>query len=179
MRRDATEVDFYEGLIRKTAAIYSPRIQEDYEDIVQILRVKVWRALLVYDGSRSRLPIERYVFSCVTNQIKDLLKRKRRQEVFLGAIREDFADEFAEAYLSVGHDQVYADVERELPVIPNTLTLTERQVIVRLYENAGHHQIAVELELTRGEMAATVRSIREKMGDWRPTGVEQPVAVAA
>lgn len=175
MRPKPCEVDFYEGLVRKTAARYASRIQEDYEDIASILRVKVWRALLAYDPARSSLPVERYVFSCVANQVKDLLKRKRRNEVYIADMvtttvdGDELRDSFEQDHLSVDHDVVYADVEREPPVIPSTLSRLERRVVVALYLDANQRKAAAELGLTRSEMEGAVESIRTKMADWRPT----------
>lgn len=163
-----TEIPYYEGLIRKTAAMCAPRVQEDYEDIVSIFRVKVWRALLTYNPERSTMTIERYVFSCVKNQEKDLLKRKRRQEVFCDVMPDVDA---------VDHDEVFEDVERELPLIPSTLSLLERQVIVRLYMDVSQREIAEALRLTKADMERTMRSIRDKMADWRPGA--QPALQAA
>lgn len=178
------EITFYEGLIRKTAAIYAPRIQEEYEDIVSILRIKAWRALVAYDPERSTQQVEKFVFSCVTNQVKDLLKRKRRHEVYLADMPrtsvdgDELADGVDQRYLSVSDEIVYADVERELPLIPSTLTGVERDILVRLYLDANQRDIALELGLSRADMVRSVRSIRLKMADWQPSSV-QPVAVAA
>jgi RNA polymerase sigma factor (sigma-70 family) len=171
---NAHEIGFYEGLIRKTAAIYTPRVDDDYDDVLAVLRVKVWRSLAAYDPSRSRLPVERYVFSCVANQVKDLLKRKRRTEVYISDMSrttvsgEELGDAFAQDYMSVGHDQVYADVEAELFEIPDTLTELEREIVVRLYLDSNHRRIAVELSLTRKEMDETVESIRLKLAERFP-----------
>jgi DNA-directed RNA polymerase specialized sigma24 family protein len=176
---DANEITFYEGLIRKTAAIYAPRVDDDYDDVLAVLRVKVWRALLAYDPTRSRLPVERYVFSCVVNQVKDLLKRKRRHEMFISDMGEttvtgdDLGDAFAQDYMSVGHDQVYADVEAETLEIPATLTPLEREVVVRLCLDASHHSATIVLQLTRSQLETTVESIRTKMTEWRATARER------
>jgi RNA polymerase sigma factor (sigma-70 family) len=177
-----SDIAFYEGLIRKTAAIYASRIQEDYEDIVQILRVKVWRSLAAYDPARSRLPVERYVFSCVANQVKDLLKRKRRHEVSIEDLSQtsvdgdDVVPGYVQEFLSVGHDEVYGEVEAELPEFPLTLSELEREIVVRLYLDANHRRIAVELKLTRTEIDRTVDSIRVKMADQYPAVERQPLA---
>ena len=168
-----TEILHYEGLIRKTAAMCAPRVQEEYEDIVSIFRIKVWRALGTFDPSRSTMTVQAYVFSCVKNQEKDLLKRKRRQEVLMA----DSAAELAGQVTS--EDDVYAEVERELPVIPSTLTGLERQVIVRLYLDETQRDIAVGFGMTRSEMERVVRSIRTKMADWKPSPAPASVLQAA
>ena len=60
--------------------MYAPHVQEEYEDIVSVLRIKVWRALCAFDPARSSMPVQRYVFSCVKNQAKDLVKKRRRTQ---------------------------------------------------------------------------------------------------
>lgn len=165
-----TEIPYYEGLIRKTASMCAPKVQEEYEDIVSIFRVKVWRALGTYDPSRSTMTVQAYVFSCVKNQEKDLLKRKRRQEVFFDEVPD---------VSRLDHHDVYGDVEREQPVIPSTLTAVEREVIVRLHMDYSQRDIAATLGLTRSEMERVVRSIRVKMADWRPSVVEERQLQAA
>lgn len=158
-----TEVAFYEGLVRKTAALYAPHVQEDYEDIVSIFRIKVWRALEAFDPARSRMPIESYVFGCVKNQGKDLLRRKRRQEVAVADV--------AEFPLALSEECVYGEVRQQPPVIPSTLTAVERAVLVCLYAGRSQREAASELVLKRSEMERVMRSIRVKMADWRPTAV--------
>lgn len=162
----STDIAFYEGLVRKTAAMIAPAVQEDYEDIVAILRIKVWRALVAFDPSRARLPVERYVFMCVTNQKKDLLKRKRRHEVPL--------DE--EYDVRVDGDVVYSDVEDDVtPVIPCTLSAFERELVARLYLGYTERQAGQLLGLTRSQMERALDGVRVKMADWRPT-VPAPAA---
>jgi RNA polymerase sigma factor (sigma-70 family) len=174
----ATEIGFYEGLIRKTAAIYAPRIQEDYDDILSILRIKVWRALDSYDPGRSHMPVERYVFACLRNQIKDLLKRKRRHEVGL----QDAVEELREnAAVIVSADDVYADVEREpalIPLIPTTLTGVERDALVHLYVGASEGEVALLIGCTRPQLRGIIVALRIKLADWQPSRFE-PVPVAA
>jgi RNA polymerase sigma factor (sigma-70 family) len=168
-----TDISFYEGLIRKTAAMYAFYIEEDYEDIVSILRIKVWRALQSYDPARSTMPVKRYVFSCMKNQVKDLMKRRRRREVFFDDVTGNVYEP------AVTADSVYADVEAELPVIPCTLTQLEREVILRLYTECSQRETAVLLGLSRAEMERTMKGIRTKMADWRPATDTARAAVAA
>ena len=72
------------------------------------------------------------MFSCVKNQEKDLLKRRRRGEVFFADVLgdapsgEEHVDRFEGRYLAVDADVVYEEVERELPLIPSTLSELER-----------------------------------------------------
>lgn len=165
---EPTEIAFYEGLVRKTASLVAPYVQEEYDDIVAILRIKVWRALEAFDPARARQPIQGYVFMCVTNQKKDLLKRKRRQEVPLG---DDYD-------VTVDSDQVYADVEDVAPVIPSTLTGFERRVVALLYVGYTERQAARELGVTRTILERSLDEVRTKMADWRPP-TEAPAALIA
>lgn len=177
-RYKPTEIPYYEGLIRRTAAMCAPRVEVEYEDILAIFRIKVWRALEAFDSTRSRMPVERYVFSCVKNQEKDILKRKRRGELYVEDVSAADA-RFEENYLAVEEEDVFADVERELPLIPSTLTLVERQVIVHLYSDLTQRETALMLDLGRSEMERTMRSIRAKMADWRPGSTPERALEAA
>jgi RNA polymerase sigma factor (sigma-70 family) len=178
-----SEIAYYEGLIHKTASMCAPRVQEEYEDIVAIFRIKVWRALEAYDPSRSTVPVRRYVFSCVKNQEKDLLKRKRRNEVSLDAmigLDDELAhDSFECAYLAVSVEVTYAEVERELPLLPSTLSSREREVLLCLYTGLSQRETAVRLVLRVTDVERAVKGIRSKMADWRPGAVTIPNDVNA
>lgn len=165
----ATEIVFYEGLVRKTAGMIAPLVQEEYEDIVAILRIKVWRALEAYDPSRARQPVERYVFMCLTNQKKDLLKRKRRMEVPLDDGYE----------VRVDPDVVYGDVEDVTPVIPSTLGPLERELVAWLYLGYTERQAAQLLGLTRPAVERALEMVRVKMADWRPETLEAVPCLAS
>lgn len=180
MKPSPHQVEYYEGLVRKTAAMTVPLVEDEYEDIVQVLRVKCWRALCAYDPSRSKLPVERYVFSCMRNQVKDLLKRKRRNLLYIEDQKSTQAgdvstDHFEAAYLV--DERSFDGVEAELPLIPCTLSDLERQVLALLYADYTQVETALRLGVPRNEVERAVRSIRSKMADWRP-GVTAAVVVA-
>ena len=124
--------------------------------------MKVWRALEAFDSSRSRLSVERYVCSCVKNQEKDLLKRRRRGEVFFADVLGDapsgaeHVDRFEGQYLAVDAEVVYEEVEQELPLIPSTLTELEREVVALLY-----------LDFTRREAQRRSACRAPKWSGWR------------
>jgi RNA polymerase sigma factor (sigma-70 family) len=80
---DPYTVEFYEGLCRKTASRYFPYVEESYEDIVQLLRIKSWQALKSFDPTKARQPVEGYVFQCLVNRCKDLLRKKKRNELYI------------------------------------------------------------------------------------------------
>lgn len=176
-RRDPHRVEFYEGLVRKTASRYVGIVQEDYEDLCQILRLKCWRALESFDPAKASQPVQGYVFSCVRNQVKDLLKRKRRNDLYI----EDIApkgkidgevglrDSFEARYLRSDEERAFAEVLGDTPLIPSTLTTRERTVLVCLYLEYGHTDIAESLDLTKRDVSRAVKGIREKMADWKPS----------
>lgn len=178
-----TEIPYYEGLIRTTASMCAPHVEVEYEDIVSIFRIKVWRALDAFDATRSTMTVQRYVFSCLKNQEKDLIKRKRRRELYIEDLRRGThsdvePDAFEEEYLAIADDG-YDEVERELPVIPSTLTRLECMVIVHLYAGLSQRETAVDLGLSRSEMERIVRSIRERMADWKPSSLMPERALEA
>lgn len=164
------DIDFYEGLVHATAAIYAPKVEVEFDDFCQLLRVKAWRALELFDPARSKMPVERYVFMCVKNKVKDLLDLRRRGEVYIEDQRHELTalDRFEERYLSVDHEHTYGVVDEGKPLIPSTLTVIERQVITLLYRDHTQAEAARKLGLRRSEMERTMRSIRLKMADWRP-----------
>lgn len=173
----------YEGLIFKTAQMHAHAIEEDQEDVRQILRIKVWRGLLAYDQSRSGMSRDRWIFMVLTNQVKDLKKRKRRGELHIediartpssdyGSARNTVGarDAFDERYLSTDHEQVYGDVEDDDFVMPSTLTQLERRIVTLLYRDYKQTEAARQLGLETREVERAVRSIREKLADWNPGG---------
>lgn len=174
-----TDISFYEGLCRKTASLYVGFVQEDYDDIVQVLRITVWRANVSYDRSRSKMTRERYIFMCVKNRCKDLVRKRHRPEVFLEdlAPHEDSPVEWM-LQLATSHEQTFGDVEDEL-TMPSTLTATERHIIGLLYADRTQKETAAALGLTRAEMERAVKVIRQKMADWRPGPSALPAAMPA
>lgn len=189
----------YEGLVRKTAALYVGVVEEDFDDLCQIFRIKAWKALLAFDPARSRTGRDRWVFSCIKNQAKDLLppKRARRDWLFiediapisnstenygngtLGGAREH--DSFYARYLGVTAEEVFGSIEEDVALVPSTLTPTERNVVALLYIGCDYGEIASRTDLERKKVATVVRRIREKMEDWRPNSSpsEEPVLPVA
>lgn len=185
-----TESDLgrYEGLVRKTAGIYAPRIGEEYEDFCQILRLKVYEALLSYDPSRSKLSERNYVFSCVLNRVKDFQRKEkvRKEQGFArpvliedvaptnghhdtgGADEGQLRDRFEHEYLSTDPDLIVETLAPEVPTIPSTLDRQERRVIVLLYTGWKQVEIGQLLGLNRSQIIRVVGQIRTKMADWDP-----------
>lgn len=181
-----TDIADFEGLVFRTAQMYAPYIQEDEEDIRQVLRIKVWRALSAYDDTKATQSVERFVFSCVKNQVKDLLKKKKRPEDFIedkAPADEPMRREGWELrHLSADPDQVFATVEEEGLPLPSTLTSLERQVAVLLVADYNQTEVAKLLGVTRQKVRAAHAQVKVKMADWNPGVMErdaEALAVAA
>lgn len=195
----------YEGLIFRTAQKLRepltlvidgerktlPAVTMEQEDVEQILRLKLWRALRAFKPDRirkrgeTRIEAEnRYVFMCLTDQGKDLRKRKRTNDLHL----EDLApadmdgpssgvqsrDRFEQRYLSSSEDSVYGHIEDEGLVLPSTLNELEVQVVVLLTGDWKQAEVARRLSIERREMEKVMRSIRLKLADWKPSGPLEP-----
>lgn len=194
MMQTADDIGHYEGLVHSTAVRYAPILaDEELDDIKQLLRIKVWKSRLAYSPSRvtqaTERAEERWVFSCLANYVKDLLKQQSRlnerrgggqvyiEDQSTGGSSQQRLDRFELANgLVVDDDQVYAVVEEEKVELPSTLTLLEQRIVALLLLG----------EFTQPEMAALLgvsvqrvkkgqAAIREKMLDWRPSA---PLAVA-
>ena len=74
----------YEGLVRATAARYVGKVEAmDFDDICSVLRIKVWQALVKFDPAKCRTNEEGFVFMCVRNRCKDLVKRQKPERWWL------------------------------------------------------------------------------------------------
>lgn len=173
-RTNTRSVTRYEGLIFKTARRIVDVVEEDLEDIQQILRLKAWQALNSYNPARSRLSQDAYVFACLMNQKKDILKRKRLDvafniEVLAGDESLPRRERFEMHYLALESDTAYVEIEAEIPLIPSTLTRLERTIVVYLYTERTPTETARALGLKRIEMEECMGSIRTKFADWAPS----------
>lgn len=181
----------YEGLIHSTAARYAPILDEhDFEDVQQVLRLKVWKALEAFDPSRSSKPEQSWVFSCVTNQVKDLLKASSRRNDARGgrqlyvederwmpgnADRAPDSTKFDMDHFSMTEDEAFQAVLEERVKLPSTLTEFEKQVIALLMLDLNQTEIARTLGATRTKVRLAHAEIKAKMADWRPSSAERAV----
>lgn len=180
------DIRHYEGLVRATAGRYEKRLSGgamDFEDICAVLRIKIWKALADYDPAK-KPNRDKYVFMCLTNHVKDLLKIKSRHPEALyvedvaptvngnGAIR----DAFELRYLSADEDNAFMAVLDEPPNLPNTLTQNERHVLVLMYHEYKLVEIGPVLGLSLSQVKSCAKGLREKMADWEPSAPQQPVA---
>lgn len=167
----------YEGLVFSTSRMYEGILRVEMEDLQQVLRLRVWLALEAFDPGRSAATEESFVFTCVRNQIKDLMKARRRRDSLATEVYiEDVApadhavefggirDRFEHKHLSDALDDVHADEV----LLPATLVRAERHVIALLYVGYSQTEVAGLLNVPPREVWGHMTSIRRKMEDWRP-----------
>lgn len=182
----------YEGLVIKTSSMYVGILKRyDFEDICQVLRVKVWKSLLRFEPGRyppERVEMARdsFIFGCVRNEVKDLVKRNKEQPLLIEDIAPSRSsqtqgprDAFEQQYLQVRSEEVFGEVEDSDPLVPNTLNHNERLVLLCMYLGYSQPEIAIRIGLERRKVATAVRNIRKKMQDWAPQTAEEQFAEAA
>lgn len=167
------QVARYEALIHVHASRVVGLVDDDFEDVVQAYRIKVWQALTSFNPAKwARHPAEeaerRYVFMCLKNAEKDALKKRRRPESFLEDMTPIEGDTTT-VMGSVDHDDVYGEVDEGRAQLPNTLTLLELHVVVLLYRDYSQAEARRQLGIEKREMERTMRSVRTKLADWSPT----------
>lgn len=176
-----------EGLIYTTARRIEGVVELPFDDIKSELRIKAWKALKKYDSDRSGVPVEVYVYYAVMNRKKDILrddKGQKRTVVYIDDMthgqndRDDSDSRNDFRYFSLGSETVYADVEREIPLIPSTLTDVEKHVLVMLYDGFTILDIQRQVGIKRQEVKDAVAQIQIKFSDWRPDGIEQQLQAA-
>lgn len=173
----AAQLPDYEGLIFRTAAIIEPHVELEMDDIRQRMRIKAWRALSTYDPAKAKQSVAAYVFQCVKNEQKDIVKQKRRHELHIEGLKGDDEDDnvrkFEGRYMSITAEETFAEVEEEQPELPSTLTELERQVIHMLCEGWLQTEIRSHFSLSVRSLYSLLASIRVKMADWRPSSSER------
>jgi RNA polymerase sigma factor (sigma-70 family) len=167
-------VEDFEGLVFTTARMIAGQCREDEDDIRQLLRVKVWQALRSYDPQLAKQPVEKYVFMCMRNKVKDLVKLKPYGEVFIEDQSHTDAgrERWELRHLSATAEQVFHDVEEERPPLPSTLTELERRVALLLYADYNQTEVARLLGVGRKKVRTAHANIVIKMADWRPSTEE-------
>lgn len=175
----------YEGLVHVTARMYAKSCGMEPDDLAQLLWLKIWQTRSKFDPRRSGLPEERYVYGCVKNRVKDLIRDYVRQCRREGppslpmAVGESDADmwvggmvvyreRFEERYLSTGSDEVFGEIEEGPFVLPATITQEEAQVIVLLMRGYTQKDIAEAMALPRKRVKRHQEAIEAKLCDWAP-----------
>jgi hypothetical protein len=64
------------------------------------------------------MPRERYVCSCLKNQAKDLVKRKRRNELYIEDVSADSREAFEGRYLHADETQTFGSVDEGEVLLP-------------------------------------------------------------
>lgn len=179
--------------MRRVAGEVAPVAEDDFDDICQFFRVKVWKILDAFDPSRVKTTskytpaeqLERFVYACLQNAKKDVLKKKRHGVLFI----EDLApleleegtngvrDRFELRYLSI--EDAFVEAHREPPLIPSTLNQLERQVVLLTFLDFEPAEIALAIGVTRKKVWSMMKGIREKMADWAPGSADEQVPLAA
>lgn len=186
---DSNVIRRYEGVVRTTASMTVERCEEEFDDICQQYRYKVWKALLSFDPSKvtnnkpdpmGRTPLDKYVFACIKNQQKDLEKRPKNGHRV--SYIEDQGESFEKDSLSVSDDAMFTAIEEVAPLIPSTLNARERKIVTLLYLDFDNGEIGEQLGISRKSVATIIRGIRLKLADWAPPGwtpsAKAPASVA-
>lgn len=176
----------YEGLIYATAARYADILDDDIEDIQQLLRIKVWQARRAFDPARATQTEEKFVFSCVANRVKDMLKAQSRVNakregrlLYTEEVSGSNPERFEREYFAVEDEVVYAEVEEDGAELPSSLDMMERSVATLLLLDLSQNEIAAVLHVTRARVRSVQSSIRVKMADWAPVPEQPELRIAA
>jgi DNA-directed RNA polymerase specialized sigma24 family protein len=191
------DIRYYEGLVARTATMYVGILRVEREDLEQVLRFTIWRALEGYSATRwnsqehdakGRSARERFAFYCMRNQVKDLLKARVRRDTAkpdwmgdsIAGVREVYLEDAAceraggaagglrDRFEGKYLSQAPGDRYEDEVLLPATLTGDERQVVVLLYLDFSQAEIARLLGVRPRDIGGRVASLRLKMADWRP-----------
>lgn len=172
----------YEGLVKGTIEHWGLPPGQEYEDVQQILRMKVVEALQKYDPSKG-LARKNFVFGCVVNRMRDLHRKKVVPEVSWEAITDEQPGQETTRVshlerklgLEVTEGEVYGHVWDDDPFdLPSTLTERERVMAEGLMEGATPGEIMEEHNMTRQQWMQGLRSLKTKMADWAPPDNQEP-----
>ncbi len=207
---DSTLLSHYEGLVRTTSSRYVEKTTWDFDDLCQIFRIKAWKALLAWDPTHPRIQRkikagkteeelrDAFVFMCILNQGKDLVKRRKPENdpLFI----EDLAhnsqgksglfdsregtkrDWFESQYLCADESEVFEAIVGESQQLPDEvfdLSPDERQVLVCMYLQYSQPEIAMRLGMKPKKVSAAVKVIKQTFSHLKPTAELELAQVAA
>lgn len=183
--REASDIAAYEGLVFKTAEMFSAMVGLEREDMQQELRIKIIKAKRTFDPRRSKMTERAYIFSCVTNLVKDLKKHAARrsgirvEHIEDHVVKDDTAYErlslsasFEFRYMHVTEAEAYRLLEAF--TMPATVTAEESRIAAFLVMGYDHQEVADLLGVAKTQVTASVKNVREKLADWRPDKPEGP-----
>lgn len=186
------KADRYEALVHTTAGRWDTQIDLPFDDVKQELRVVAWKAQGAFDPSKVRggfeevgLAQDRFVFSCLRNKIKDLVRdsyaRKRRATVVYiedvshppnrgpGAEQDHAqADAWELRHLSINDEEVYAPVIDGVYMVPPGVTEFEGEVLLLLMLDFSQIEIANRLRVSVHRIRSARGRLVEKMRGWEP-----------
>jgi RNA polymerase sigma factor (sigma-70 family) len=161
---------YYEGLVCATARRCAAFSEDDAEDIAQLVRVKVWKALRAYDPAQCRTTRDKYVFMCVRDRAKDVVKKKKRGDLHIEDLRHTpnvdnaLNEAFDARYLCSSRDDNYAFIEDDDTDILDDLDELERSIVALMMTGDFiHTELADALGVTRAEVERAMKSIRRKL----------------
>ncbi len=174
----------YEGLVHGTIKKHGVPPEMEREDVEQILRAKVVEALNRFDPKQG-LAQKNYVFGCVLNQMRDLLRKKPRFDVSIHQFEDSHTRDSGEhgqprvgraRELKIGlvetEEEAFAEVLNDEPVhLPNTLTGDEHRMATLLSEGATPTEVMEELGLNIWVWSRNLKSLKLKLADWNPSPV--------
>ena len=175
----------FEGLVRTTARMFAVQVGREEEDLAQELRVRVWRAASSYDGSKTSIGLNRYVYSAVANKIKDYkrdaARELRRREATgvsfvyiedMGLPNNDghltTQEAFDGRYHYVARETIYGQIEEGAFTLPSTVTEREAGVLLFLMSGVTKTATAAQLGISRAAVEECLGALRDKLADWKP-----------
>ena len=162
----------YEGLVFKTSQMFHEQVGLELDDMRQELRLTVLKARRKFNAARSRLTERSFVYGCVANRVKDMKRdaaRRKNGRLVVVHVGEDSLDWFEFTYRRVTHDEVFGAIEDGSFRLPATITETEQEILLLLVVGYSQTEIAAAQGVAYATVNASVRSLREKMADWRPS----------
>lgn len=177
-----------------TARMFATQVGWEEDDMAQMLRLKVWKAVASFDPSRG-LSLERHVFGAITNRIKDFkrdaareVKRRDRYGVMflhIEDMRSAYDDRnvsrqeaFDARYNFAERDEVYGVIEEGKFVLPAGVTDREASVLVLLMHELSKTEIALRLGIPKPVVYECIDALRQKFADWAPVDSSRVVEIS-